>query len=103
MAVSIVALNPDTPAEDPLANGSRWSRGALDLARIAAIFTAVSVPASTGAASFGAALFVLALLASGRLHHVVLAAYRSPGGKGILAFLAWMTVTAFYNDAGPAQ
>lgn len=102
MAVSIVALNPDTASDDPLATGHRWGRGALDVARIAAIFTAVSVPASTGAASVGAALFVLALLVSGRLHHVMLAAYRSMGGKGILAFLAWITVTAFYNDAGAA-
>jgi O-antigen ligase len=98
-----VALNPGIRTDDPLAADGRWSRRALDVARFAAIFTAVAVPASTGAASFGSALFVVALLVSGRLHCVALEAWRSVAGKGILAFLVWITATAFYSPVGPAE
>ena len=77
-----------------------WGDRALDVARSSAIFTAVTAPMSTAAASLGSAVFMIALLLSGRLHHVAVDAWRQPAGKALLTFLAWVLVSASWNDAG---
>ena len=82
------------------AGAAAWSGRTLDVCRAAALFTGVSAPISTAAASLGSAVFLIALLVSGRAHRVALAAYRLPAGKAVLAFLAWVLVSAAYNDAG---
>lgn len=78
----------------------RWSGRCLEVARGAAVATAVTAPLSTAGASLSSAVFLVALVASGRAHHVAAAAYRLPAGKAVLAFLAWVLLSAAWSEAG---
>ena len=79
-----------------------WSARCLDAARGAALVTAVTAPMSTAAASLASAVFLLALLVSGRGPAVAAAAFRSMAGKAVLAFLAWVMLSAWWSEAGVA-
>lgn len=80
-----------------------WSARCLDAARGAALVTAVTAPLSTAAASLASAVFLLALLVSGRGHLVAAAAFRSVAGKAVLAFLTWVLLSAWWSEAGVAN
>jgi len=101
MAVPAMALGGPAVAVN-IAPLTRWSARCLDTARAAAIVTAVSAPISTAAASIGSAVFLLALLLSGRIHRLAAASFDSLAGKAVLAFLAWVLLSATWSEAGIA-
>jgi O-antigen ligase len=74
---------------------------ALDVARGSAIAIAVTAPLSTAAASIAAAIFIAALAVSGRLPELAVAAWRTPAGKAVLAFLAWVLLSVAWSAAEP--
>lgn len=81
-----------------------WGDHALDVARIGAIFTLVASTMSTAATSVGSAVFVLAVLSSGRMHYVVRDGWHSLAGKAVLAFAGWVLVSGLWSavDMGAA-
>jgi O-antigen ligase len=85
-----------------LPHAGRWTARCLDTARAAALVTAVTAPVSTASASAASSVFLVALLLSGRAHDVAAAAFRSMAGKAVLAFLAWVLVSAWWSEAGVA-
>ena len=94
MAVSTVALTDiDLPATE-------WSRRALDVARVSAIFIVLAAGLSTAATSIGTVVFMVALAASGRLPRAIAQSYGTLAGKAILAYLACVLLSALWSDAG---
>jgi O-antigen ligase len=87
----------------PAAPRSCWSARALDIARASALVTAASAPISTALASIASFVFVASLLASGEAHRIAAAGFESAAGKAILAFLAWLVLSASWNDGGALQ
>jgi hypothetical protein len=79
---------------------SQWSACALDVARTSAVVTAVAAPTSTALASISSFVFIISLAASGEAHRIAVAGFQSPAGKAILAFLAWLALSALWNDRG---
>jgi O-antigen ligase len=78
-----------------------WGDRALDVARASAIFIAVAATMSTAATSIGAVFFLIALLLSGRIHHVAADAWRTPAGKAVLVFIAWLLLSSLWSAVGP--
>ncbi len=79
---------------------SQWNVRALDIARASAVVTAVAAPISTALASISSFVFIVSLVASGEAHRIAVAGFHSTAGKAILAFLAWLALSALWNDGG---
>jgi O-antigen ligase len=94
-----MAMSGDVVAHDLASPMSLWAARCLDTARVAAVFTAVTAPISTAAASLGSAVFLIALLLSGQAHRIASAGFRSTAGKAVLLFLAWVLASAAWSEA----
>lgn len=78
---------------------SRWSAGALDVARVAAIVAAVAIPVSTALVSTACGVLLLATLVSGQMHRVLARAFRQPLGLAIVVFFAVVALGMLHGPA----
>jgi len=83
----------------PAPVSSRWSAGALDVARGAAIVAAAAIPVSTALVSTACGVLLIAILLSGQMHRVLARAFRQPLGLAIIVFFAVVALGMLHGPA----